>query len=85
MNERKPDDHRKGLTISKGVYKPTSDWVKENYGFTIKTCWIAHVKEMCGLNPTKAANRLDPTKRANPCPAQKIEPIKEAFRVLGII
>ncbi len=67
------------------TYKEIQHWVKKNYGFTPKTCWGAHVKEMCGLNPRKAANRLDATKRANPCPPDKIEPIKEVFTVLGVI
>ena len=71
--------------MSMPTYKEIQHWVKENYGSTVKTCWIAHVKEMCGLKPRKAANRLDATKRANPCPPEKIEPIKEAFRALGVI
>ena len=31
------------------TYKQIQDGVKKNYGFTVKTCWIADVKEMCGL------------------------------------
>jgi len=73
------------LKISTPTYKEIQHWVKENYGFTVKTCWIAHVKEICDLNPRKAANRLDPSKRANPCPPSKIEPIKQALVVLGLI
>lgn len=67
------------------TYKEIQDWVKKNYGFTVKSCWIAHVKEMYGLNPKKAANRMDPTKRIYPCPSDKIEPIKQAFRYFGMI
>ena len=35
------------------TYKNIQEWVKMNYGFTVKTCWIAHVKEMCGLKLRK--------------------------------
>jgi len=33
------------------------DWVKQQYGFVPKTCWIAHVKHMSGLPMRKAHNR----------------------------
>lgn len=56
-----------------------------NYGFTVKTCWIAHVKEMCGLELRVAPNRYDEFTRTNPCPLDKIEPIKQAFRFFKMI
>ena len=31
------------------TYKQIEDWVKGNHGFVPKTCWIAHVKETCGV------------------------------------
>ena len=62
------------------TYKQIQGEVKRNFGFVPKTCWIAHVKEMCGLEPRKAPNRFDENERANPCPQDKIEPIKQAFR-----
>jgi len=31
------------------TYQQIQDWVRKHYGFTVKTYWIAHVKEMCGL------------------------------------
>ena len=67
------------------TYKNIQEWVKMNYGFTVKTCWIAHVKEMCGLKLRKAPNRYDENKRTNPCPPEKIEPIKKAFEHFKII
>ena len=27
-------------------YRQIQDWVKAEYGFTPKTCWIAHCKEL---------------------------------------
>ena len=67
------------------TYKQIQDWVKTNFGFTPKTCWIAHVKEICGLEPRKAPNRLDEAKRSNPCPSSKVEAIKQAFKHFGMI
>ena len=38
------------------TYKQIQDWVKDNHGFVPKTCWIAHVKETCGLDLRDASN-----------------------------
>lgn len=65
------------------TYNMIQNWIKKEHGFTVKTCWIAHVKEICGLEPRKALNRLDENERLNPCPPNKIEPIKQAFRYSG--
>ncbi len=62
------------------TYKKIQEYIKTNYGFSVKTCWIAHVKEICGLELRKAPNRYDERERTNPCPQGKIEPIKQAFR-----
>ncbi len=67
------------------TYKQIQRWVKGNYEFTVKTCWIAHVKEMCGIELRKAPNRLNENERANPCPSEKIEPIKQALKHFGEI
>ena len=71
--------------VNLATYKGIQEWVKMNYGFTIKTCWIAHVKEMCGLELRVAPNRHDKFTRTNPCPLDKIEPIKQAFRFFKMI
>jgi hypothetical protein len=71
--------------MSKPTYKQIQDQVKKASGSTPKTCWIAHVKEMYGLKPRKAPNRLDQNKRANLCPPDKIEAIKQALITLGLI
>jgi hypothetical protein len=68
----------------KATYKQIQSWVKQNYGFVPKTCWIAHVKNMCGLPMRNAPNRLGED-LVNPCPQGKIEPIKAAFRYFKMI
>ena len=67
------------------TYKQIQDYVKEKHGFVIKTCWIADVKEQCGLNLKKAHNRESAEYRQNPCPSEKVESIKEAFKNLDMI
>ncbi|MCK4794185.1 MAG: RNA methyltransferase [Desulfobacteraceae bacterium] len=67
------------------TYSQIQEWVKEQYGFTVKTCWIAHVKEMCGLKPRVSPNRKKPNQRVHPCPPDKEDCIKSAFKNFGMI
>jgi len=67
------------------TYKQIQDFVKSRYGFTPKTCWIAHTKEICGLRVNVAPNRYSANKREVPCPPGKIQAIKNAFRYFGMI
>lgn len=57
------------------TYKMVQEDIKSKYNITIKTCWIAHVKEMYGLIK-KNLNRK------YPCPEQHIEKIAKS---LGLI
>jgi len=66
-------------------YKQIQIWVKTHYGFVPRSCWIAHVKEICNLNPRIAPNRISKTDRQYPCPADKIGAIKQAFRHFELI
>jgi len=40
---------------------------------------------MCGIELRKAPNRLNENERDNPCPAEKIMPIKQALKQFGEI
>ena len=66
------------------TYKEIQNWVFDKYHFIPKTCWIAHVKEMAGIEVNKAPNRIG-TDRVCPCPDEKVEPILKAFRSFGMI
>jgi hypothetical protein len=66
------------------TYRRIQDWVKKNYGFTVKTCWIAHVKELSGL-PVKRAHNRRGAIRLEPCPPEKIEPIRKALQHFEMI
>ena len=67
------------------TYKEIQTYVKEKYGFIPKTCWIAHMKEVCGLSTRNAPNRISPDKREKPCPPEKMKYIKDAFTHFGMI
>jgi len=66
------------------TYAEIGDFVKKRYGKTVKTCWIAHAKEKCGLEPKKAPNRKG-QKRLVPCPDDKFEWIRTAFKHFKMI
>jgi len=67
------------------AYKQIQDWVKQNHGFVPKSCWIAHCKEMEGLNPRISTRRYDPSVRQVLCPPEKRMPIVDAFRNFGMM
>ena len=67
------------------TYKEIQTYVKEKYGFIPKTCWIAHMKEVCGISVKNAPNRISPDKREKPCPPEKMKYIKDAFTHFGMI
>jgi len=59
------------------TYAEIQDYVRKKYGKVVKTCYIAHAKEICGLNPKRSKQR--PGKRMYPCPDDKLPWIKDAF------
>ncbi len=61
------------------TYKEIEVYVKQNSNFTPKSCWIAHAKEICGLDVKISHNRYSINNRTNPCPKNKFPAIKEAF------
>lgn len=66
------------------TYKQIQIWVKEKYHFIVKTCWIADIKNQCGLPMRVAPNRIGKD-RINPCPTNKKEPIISALLHFGMI
>ena len=67
------------------TYRVIQEYVKENYGYSVKTCWIAQMKELCGLPVRMAGNRYSPDSRTNPCPAEKQKAIQDAFYHFNMI
>ena len=66
------------------TYRQIQDWVKAHHGFVPKTCWIAHCKELCGMERRTAPNRQGPV-RVHPCPPEKRQAIMDAFVHLGML
>jgi hypothetical protein len=66
------------------TYKDIQDYIKNKYCITVKTCWIAHVKEICNLNPKRAPNRIGSV-RKHPCPPAIQKLIESAFSHFGMI
>ncbi|OIJ22018.1 hypothetical protein BKP45_04900 [Anaerobacillus alkalidiazotrophicus] len=67
------------------TYVQIQQYVKHKYGYIPKTCWIAHMKEVCGLKPKTSHNRHSSNNRINPCPSNKEEHIKDAFKHFKMI
>lgn len=61
------------------TYQQIQTFVERTYGYFPKSCWIAHMKEICGLHPRVSPNRYSVDKRTNPCPIDKQADIKNAF------
>lgn len=67
------------------TYRQIQDDIRAHNGRSVKTCWIAHVKELNGLRPRVAHNRLSPQRRAEPCPPKWRPIIEESMRHLGML
>ncbi len=77
--------NKAGGNANMATYKQIQEYLKYNYGFVPKTCWIAHMKEVCGIYVKKAPNRISPDKREKPCPIDKQKYIKKAFEHFNMI
>ena len=66
-------------------YSQICAYINDKYGYSVKTCWIAHMKEVCGLPVRMAPNRQDPGSRTHPCPPEKQAAIRDAFAHFGMI
>ena len=54
-------------------------WISRQHGFVPESAWLQHCKEQFGL----AAPGTGPID--NPCPAEKVAAIKQAFRRFGLL
>jgi hypothetical protein len=67
-----------------GTYLEIQTYVANKYGWKPKTCWIAHAKELGGLEVPPAPNRKG-KERMNPCPPDKLPAIREALEHFGMV
>jgi hypothetical protein len=70
---------------SMATYKQIQEYVKKTNGYVPKSCWIAHMKEICGLDPKMSARRYSPDSRVHPCPMNKQEDIRNSFKYFKMI
>jgi len=68
----------------KVTYKDIQEAIKNEYGYTPKTCWIADAKGRFGL-PIKQAHNRKGVHRRYPCPKNKIPHFRQVFKNLGLI
>ena len=61
------------------TYRQIQEWVQDQYRWKPETCWIAHCKELAGLDRRDAPNRRG-RKRRKPCPQERRDAIFHAFR-----
>jgi hypothetical protein len=62
------------------TYREIQVWVKKQYGFVPKTCWIAHVLSDHNLTTRQASNRMNGSLRRYPCPVEKRPAIMAALK-----
>jgi hypothetical protein len=67
------------------TYKEIQEYIKQQYGYTPKTCWIADMKEKCGLKPNVANNRQSVKTRLHPCPTEKEQDLRDTFSHFNMI
>jgi hypothetical protein len=66
------------------TYQQIQDYVDNHYRWKPKSFWIAHVKELCGIEVRRASNRQF-EERINPCPPTKRPAIEDALRHFRMI
>jgi hypothetical protein len=67
------------------TYHEIQMYVHNKYKKSVKTCWIAHVKEMHGVKMRNAPNRISSTERVNPCPDWAKVMIEDAMGILEMM
>ena len=67
------------------TYKQIQDDIRSSHGRVVKSCWIAHVKELNGLAPRQSPNRISPSQRKFPCPEEFRPLIEQSMKRMGML
>lgn len=67
------------------TYEEIRQDIRKRHGRVMKSCWIAHVKALNGLNPRPAPNRQSLKTRVYPCPSVEREWIEASMRRFGML
>ena len=73
------DSSEQQSTRQRATDQEIQKWIARQHGFVPESAWILHCKEQFGL----AAPGTAP--QENPCPPDKVAPIKQAFRHFGLL
>jgi len=65
------------LGSKQATYEEIRNYIKKKYGSNVRTSWIAHAKEIYGIDVKRSHQRTE--KRQWPCPDEKLPWIKDAF------
>jgi len=66
------------------VHDAEEPYVRARHGFTPKTGWIAHVKELNGL-PLRPTHNRGRSARVIPCPPERQAAVEETLRHFAIL
>lgn len=67
------------------TYRQIQNYVKKQYGKSVKTSWIAHAKELSGFTIKPSARSKKGKPRVYPCPDWALPLIQEAFEKLHLV
>ena len=72
---------KKGLA----TYTQIKNWIKEQYGVSVSSLYVAQMKDKMGLEKRENYNTGAEGHRVPKCPPEKEEMILEAFKHFGMI
>lgn len=82
--EPKDSDYLKDMKGS-ATYREIKAWVKEQYGLSVSSLYIAQVKDKCGFEKRENFNLGEEGHRVPTCPPEKEEVIMAAFRHFNML
>lgn len=80
-----PDDENKREALKNATYPEIKDYIKNKYGVSVHTAYIAEVKREYGLTCREAFNKPEVSKREYPCPEDKRKMIIEALQYFKMV
>lgn len=80
-----PDDENKREALKNATYPEIKDYIKNKYGVSVHTAYIAEVKREYGLTCREAFNKPEVSKREYPCPEDKKRMIIEALQYFKMV
>lgn len=77
--------HVKITTKKKPTYSNIKSWIREEYGLSVSTLYIAEMKERLGIGKQYRYEGTRMAARRPGCPREKALAIEEAFKKSGLI